>query len=163
MQILYTKAYKDGTEHLNAFDRVGIVFAHQGQFHGHIPWSIRLLDFWSGLDNTLPTKRKHSFTLYMCACVYVYVTYVITFVAFQTSFVQKNCIVVVSSLDISSYGISLYCHHRRFCYDHYVVFITMVCSYHCNILTELCIYIIFTIVAPNAFNWDQNSCKQGDH
>ena len=26
MQILYTKAYKDGTEHLNAFDRVGIVF-----------------------------------------------------------------------------------------------------------------------------------------
>lgn len=24
-------------------------------------------------------------------------------------------------------------------------------------------YISFTIVAPNAFNWDQNSCKQGDH
>ena len=51
------------------------------------------------------------------------------------------------------------------------VMIIMLClslwlaSYHCNILTELCIYIyiIFTIVAPNAFNWDQNSCKQGDH
>ena len=66
--------------------------------------------YWiSGAAWIILFQRKENIpSHYMCARVYVYVTYVITFVAFQTSFVQKNCIVVVSSLDISSYVISLY-------------------------------------------------------